>query len=254
MNMEEKKTSWIYKVIRWLVWLFSPRYQIEGTENLPDEPCVIVGNHSQMYGPIAGEIYTPVPHYIWCAGEMMHWKEVHAYAYQDFWSGKPKALRWFYRILSYVITPLSVCVFNNAHTIGVYHDARLVSTFRESMEKLNEGYSIVIFPECYDEYNNIVHAFQDKFVDLARFYYKKYGKELSFVPMYLAPRLSRMCYGKPIRFDASAPIAGERSRICSYLMEAITDIARAQPAHTVVPYPNIPKRDYPRSIPTEDRK
>ena len=50
--LNEKKTSWIYKVLRWLIWLFSPKYRLEGTENLPDEPCVIVGNHSHMYGPI----------------------------------------------------------------------------------------------------------------------------------------------------------------------------------------------------------
>ena len=211
--MEDKKTSWIYRVIYWLVRLFSPRYQLVGTENLPEEPCVIVGNHSQMFGPIAGEIYTPGKHYIWCAGEMMHREEVPAYAYRDFWSKKPKAVRWFFKIMSYVITPLALCVFNNAHTIAVYHDTRLISTYRESMEKLHAGNSIVIFPECYDEHNNIVHGFQDKFVDLARFYYKKYGVALSFVPMYLAPRLSRIFYGEPVRFDPAAPIADERARI-----------------------------------------
>ena len=96
--MDEKKTNCLYRVIRRLVRLFSPRFRVAGTENLPEEPCVIVGNHSQMYGPIAGELYTPGKHYIWCAGEMMHRKEVPAYAYQDFWSGKPKALRWFYKL------------------------------------------------------------------------------------------------------------------------------------------------------------
>ena len=86
--MDDKKTTWIYRVIRWLVWLFSPKYRLEGTENLPQEPCVIVGNHSHMYGPIAGELYTPGKHYVWCAGEMMHREEVAAYAYQDFWSDR----------------------------------------------------------------------------------------------------------------------------------------------------------------------
>ena len=88
----DKKTTWYYRVIRWLVWVFSPKYRLEGTENLPQEPCVIVGNHSHMYGPIAGELYIPGKHYVWCAGEMMNWKEVHAYAYRDFWFGKPKAV------------------------------------------------------------------------------------------------------------------------------------------------------------------
>ena len=249
--MDDKKTSWLYRVVRWFVWLFSPKYRIEGAENLPDEPCVIVGNHSQMFGPIAAELYTPGKHYIWCIGEMMHKEEVAAYAYQDFWSGKPKAFRWFFKLLSHLITPLSVLIFNNAHTIPVYHDARLISTYRESIEKLQEGNRIVLFPECYTEYNNIVHEFQDKFVDLARFYYKKTGTSLCFVPMYLTPELKKICYGAPVRFQPEAPIAEERERICRELKERITDIAVSLPVHRVVPYPNVSKKHYPMSLPTE---
>ena len=77
--MDDKKTTWIYRVLRWFIWLFSPKYRLEGVENLPAEPCVIVGNHSHMYGPIAGELYTPGKHYVWCAGEMMNRDEVAAH-------------------------------------------------------------------------------------------------------------------------------------------------------------------------------
>ncbi len=249
--MDDKKTSWLYRVVRWFVWLFSPKYRIEGTENLPEEPCVIVGNHCHMYGPIAGEFYTPGRHYIWCAGEMMHRDEVAAYAYRDFWSQKPRALRWFFRLASHLIVPLAMLIFTNAHTLAVYHDTRAISTFRESINKLNEGNSLVIFPECYTEHNNIVHAFQEKFVDLARFYYKKTGKALCFVPLYLAPKLKLMRYGKPIRFDPQAPIAAERDRICDELMDAITEMALSLPEHTVIPYPNVSARHYPQNIPLE---
>ena len=110
---------------------------------------------------------------------------------------------------------------------------------------------MVIFPECYDEHNNIVHGFQDKFIDLARFYYKKTGVELSFVPMYLAPKLKTVYYGKPIRFCADADIKDERKRICGELMDAITEIAVSLPEHTVIPYPNISARYYGKNIPLE---
>ena len=249
--MEEKKTPWTYKVIYALVRLFSPKYRLVGSENLPGEPCIIVGNHSQMYGPIAGEIYIPGNHYVWCAGEMMHREEVPAYAFQDFWSGKPKWTHGFYKLLSHAITPLAVLIFNNAHTVPVYHDTRLITTYRTSIELIRQGASMVIFPECYEEHNNIVHAFQDKFIDLARFYHKKTHTELSFVPLYVAPKLKTLFFGKPIRFRADAPIGEERARICNALMDAITEIAVSQPEHRVVPYPNVPARDYPKNIPLE---
>ena len=60
-----------------------------------------------------------------------------------------------------------------------------------------------------------------------------------------------MYYGKPVVFDPEAPIAQERRRICGALMDGITAMAVALPEHTVVPYPNIPKKQYPKNLPLE---
>ena len=246
-RVEDKKVSLIYRIIRRLVRLFYPKTAILGAEHLPDGPTVVVGNHTQMNGPIVSELYFPGKKYIWCAGEMLEWKDVHGYAYRDFWSQKPKRSRWFYKILSYAITPLSVCIFNNAHTVPVWHDARLVSTFRTSMQLLDEGSRLIIFPEKDAPYNAILCQFQDRFIDLAKMYYKRSGKPISFVPMYLAPALKTAYLGAPVVFDPTAKIADERDRIRDALMEEITRIARSLPEHTVVPYRNIPKRLYPKN-------
>ncbi len=243
--MTKRKWSYpIFRIIKWFVWLFYPKMKVEGFENLPkDEPVIYVGNHTQMNGPIACELYLP-NRYTWCAGEMMKTCEVPSYAYRDFWSEKPKALRPFYKLLSYLIAPLSALVFTNADTVPVYHDSRLLTTFRETIRLLSEGKSIVIFPEHDVEYNHIIYQFQDKYIDIAQLYYKKYGKELSFVPLYLAPKLKRMYIGKPVRYSHDAGISDERDRITKYLMSEITDIATSLPCHTVVPYKNLPRKLY----------
>lgn len=249
--MREKHTSLLYRLIKAAVKFFYPKMEVTGSENLPEEPVIVVGNHAQMNGPIAGELYYPGKRYIWCAGQMMHLKEVPAYAYQDFWSRKPPYTRWFYKLLSYLIAPLSVCVFNNAHTIAVYHDTRLILTFRQTVEKLREGASVIIFPEHDAPYNHILCEFQDKFIDIARIYYKSTGKELSFVPMYIAPYLKKICLGRPVRFGADNPIRAERRRICEYLMAEITEMACGLPEHKVVSYNNVPKKCYPSNISKE---
>jgi len=87
---------------------------------------------------------------------------------------------------------------------------------------------------------------------VAKLYYRKTGKELSFVPLYIAPKLKKMYLGKPIRFCAANPMEEERRRICDYLMREITEIAVSLPEHTVVPYRNIPKKLYPSNIPKEE--
>ena len=248
---EEKKTSLLFRVIKWLARVFYIKYEVEGLENLPDEPCIVVGNHTQMHGPLASELYFPGHSYTWCAGQMMNLKEVPEYAFADFWSQKPQYTHPVYKLLSYLIAPLAVCIFNNANTIGVYRDGRIITTFKETVKRLNEGASVVIFPEHDVKYNNIVYEFQEGFVNIARLYYRRTGKELAFVPLYIAPKLHKMYLGKPIRFNAAAPKGEEPKRICSYLMDEITQIARSLPEHTVVPYRNIPKKYYPSNLSKE---
>ena len=125
----------------------------------------------------------------------MEWKEVHTYAFQDFWSQKPRWTHPFYKLLSYIITPLAVLLFNNAQTIPVYHDARVMSTFRKSVGRMLEGASLVIFPEHDAPYNHILYEFQERFVDVARMYYRSAGTAVAFVPMYICPALSKMVIG-----------------------------------------------------------
>ena len=109
------------------------------------------------------------------------------------------------------------------------------------------GESLMIFPEKNAPGKGFLYAFQDKFVDTARFYYNKTGKAAPFVPVYVAPALKSVYIGKPTVFRPEAPIDAERERICGYLRDEITAMAEALPEHTVVPYRNIPKKDYPKN-------
>lgn len=246
--MRKKRPSIIFRILKKILKFFYKKMEFVGLDNIPSEPTIIVGNHAQMDGPITCEIYFPDKKYIWCTAEMMNLREVPAYAFQDFWSNKPQYVHWFYKILSYIIAPLSVFVFNNACTIPVYKDSRIVNTFKNTIDGLNQGANIVIFPEHTMDYNNIICDFQENFIQIAKFYYKETKKEISFVPMYLAPRLKKAYIGKTIKFNANEPIKEERKRIKQYLMDEITNIARSLPEHTVVPYKNIPKKDYPTNI------
>ncbi len=243
----KKKPALLFRAIKRTVRFFYPKIEIVGVENLPDKEAILVGNHSQMHGPISTELYFNGNRYTWCAGEMMNTKEVPAYAYRDFWSQKPKWARPFYKLLSHIIAPLASFIFNNANAIAVYHDSRIVGTFKNTVNHLENGDKIIIFPEHEVKYNNIIYEFQDKFIDIAKLYHKRTNKELLFVPLYIAPKLRKMYLGKPIAFCSDNPIDEERRRICDYLMTEITNIARALPEHTVVPYPNVSKRHYTKN-------
>ena len=239
------KKHFVYRLVRKIVDFVMPVYQIEGAENIPDGPAVVVGNHSQMYGPLAAELFFPRKHYTWCISEMMEKDKVADYAYKDFWSKKPALLRPFFRLFSYMIPHLAEIIFTNADTLPVYRDKRVMKTFQLSCDRLKEGAVIVIFPEDYIDHNNIVHEFQRGFVHVAKYYYRQNGAAISFVPMYVCPQLKKLVFGKPIMYSPDNPSAQEADRICNYLQDAISEIAYGMPRHRVVPYPNVSRKNYP---------
>ena len=173
---DTKKKPLLFKFLRFSIRVFYKDRELEGIENIPSEPSIIIGNHAQMHGPLCSEFFFPTKKYVWSIGQMMNIKEAPSYAYEDFWSYKPKWRRWMYKIFSYLIAFPFAYVLKRADTIAIYKDARIAHTFKETVDKLGEGANIIIFPECPTEFNNIVNEFQDKFVDVARLYYKKYNK------------------------------------------------------------------------------
>ena len=147
----------------------------------------------------------------------------------------------------HIITPIVSSVFKSADALPVYRDMRIMKTYKATTDVLEQGVNVVIFPECPEEFNEITNKFNEYFVDVARFYYKHNGKELEFVPMYYCKSQRKMLFGKPIKFDANASIETERKRICEYLMEEITLLAKTLPSHKVIPFNNISKKDYKMS-------
>ena len=63
----------------------------------------------------------------------------------------------------------------------------------------------------------------------------------------MAPALGVLTFGEPILYDPAAPGDDQRQRISNALMDAVTAMAEALPEHTVVPYPNLPKRAWTKN-------
>lgn len=252
--MGEQAEERIYRVVKGGLNLIYPKVSFEGLEQLPREAAIFVGNHSQAHGPLVGELRLPFPRKTWCAEEMMTRGEVADYAYRDFWAWKPAWSHPFYKLLSHLIVPLAVILFNHAETIPVYRDSRILSTFRQTVKSLEAGTGVLIFPEYDRRRNHVLDDFQDSFIDVAKLFYRRTGKALAFVPVYICPALHRVCFGEAVRFDPAAPTDAERARIKEELIARITALAEALPRHRVVPYRPQPRKNWHYSRPEEARK
>ena len=251
MELSKRAAELSYRFIKKSLSLCYRRYRFDGLERLPQEPVILVGNHCQAHGPLVGELRMPLARKTWCASEMMEREQVADYAYRDFWSDKPRWSLPFFKALSHAIVPLSVLLFNHAETIPVYRDNRVLVTFRATIQTLESGVSVLIFPEHDARCNQILDDFQEHFIDVARLWYRRTGKALAFVPMFICPALRRVCFGEALYFAPAAPLDEERARIKRELTERITALAVALPRHRVVPYRPQPKRNWPYNRPKE---
>ena len=245
--VKNKKQATGFRLLKLVVKLFYGKRKFTGLENFPKEAAIFVGNHAQIHGPITAECFFPDPKTVWCESQVIDKKEFYDYAMVDFWGHKSPKAKWFFSLLTKLITPLFTWLFRSASTVPVYRDMRIRHTFRESIEHLQNGTNIVIFAEKHQPYNRIVNEFQDGFVDLATLYYRRTEKHLCFVPFYNAPSLKTAVIGKPITFDPERPIEEERTRICDYLKNEISALAEGLPVHKVTPYENIKRKYYPKN-------
>ena len=97
-----------------------------------------------------------------------------------------------------VAVPLGM-MYKMARVIPSYRDFRSIRTMKTSFQALDQGYSIMLYPEDLEHlYNNVYLKFLPGFVTLAQLYHKKTGKDIPVVPCYFSYQFNRIIIDKPV--------------------------------------------------------
>ena len=213
--------------IRCLMAVMRPffHHTVKGTENIhPDDsnPLVFLCNHGEIYGPVAGMLFCPVPVRPWTISDIsIDPDEVAQYVYkytfsQMKWLGP---LRW---PISKLCGPLSVWAMKSVECVPVcrHKPRELTTTFRKSVEAMQAGDNLLIFPENPDadpnrpgyEHGRPGELFRG-FTMLAQVYYARTGKCCRFVPMLAHKGMRTLSFGTEIDYDPEKHPIEERDRV-----------------------------------------
>ena len=224
-----------YRFIRWIARLSFPRadtvFEVE-----PDEPAVFVCNHSTIIGPVMTTLHFPLPQTSWTVSNAMSEDTAVSYAYHDVLVGRSRRFKGFWRILARIVSRMLPPVLRCSDVIPVYHDRRIITTFKESVRALEEGVNLIIFGESPERYSEYVNKLQPGLVDVARLYYRKTKKPLSFYPVYAEKKNHLISVGKPIAYDPDGDHDEQRESITDYLSGNIDRLARQMKPHKPVPF------------------
>ena len=213
------------------------RHMLIGTENIhpdPNNPVVFLCNHGELYGPIVAMLNIPVPLRPWTISEItVNKDEVAAYVYKYTISRQkwlPECLKW---PVARLIGPLSVWCMNCVEAIPVYRNKPrdLINTFRLSVEAMQAGDNLLIFPENPNavaeghgyERHGLGELFSG-FAMLAPIYYNRTGKRCRFVPVYAHPNTRTMTFASEIVYDPDNDPTEERDRIVAALQNTMAEI------------------------------
>ena len=220
--MDKPKLS--YRFLRGVVRTFTPNVQTFWEEPFCGEPSIFVCNHARAMGPIDMCAYFPLRDELrlWMNDSVLHPSLVPAYVRQDYWY-KPGT--WRARVLNCFVPYLAAlalpAVLHSAPYVPVYHDMRVVKTFRLSIQALQQGYSVVVFPEQPAGYHEREEQLNSGFLLIARMAYQKMGRALRFYPVHIDPETRRIDVRKPLLYDPATALDEQQPAILSALKEQI---------------------------------
>ena len=195
-----------------------------------ENPMVFLGNHAEIYGPIASALCFPVPVRFWVISRMMFRKQdVRKYLYENTFSKKTFLPVFIRKMLARILGWLSVNVMNSLRAIAVYRDSpmKLRQTIRESIDALGDGENLMIFPE-HPEGKYVkggVSELSPGFLMLAEAWWKKSGKTLRMMPVYANREKRTFTFGDEIHYIPENGYAAEQERILKEVYEQLVSLS-----------------------------
>lgn len=199
-----------------------------GTENLPESgPAVFVSNHLGATGPVAVVASLPIRVYPWVISDMLDKGKAADYLRIDFVEPQlhlsPPTSIWVAKMLSKVSTRLLL----SAGCIAVYQGKRLLDTYQTSVDILEDGRFILVFPEDPEgELDPIsqMRPFKKGFTRLGEYYYARTNQLLPFYPLAVHHDSYQVQVGEPELFNARNPLPNERLRIKKVIEASIREM------------------------------
>lgn len=192
-------------------------------------PCVFICNHSEIYGPVAAVINMPYFVRPWINSKMVDLQKVS----DEIRHGV--LLSWIPQVIQKevvdLISPVVAWAMNSLDPIPVNHgDGRdILKAIDMSIHALEVDDNILLFPEnplITGHYlTDGVGEFFTGFVNIAKAYYKKTGKCLTFYSVFADKRKRTLSFSEGVTFNPAAPFHEEKKRIANSLHDRMVELS-----------------------------
>lgn len=217
-----------FKTALFITRIICPHHKAEGCNHvLENEPAIFVCNHQGAYGPMTMQLFFPFKYRPRVLDRTVLKDSCRKHLAEKFFKEDVGLREPFNKWAAAVVAPICVRIMRAVRAIPVFRNsAKILFTFRESVDTLINGCNLVVFPEIREtEPEKHVRRFYTGFVYIAERYYKKAGKQALFYPVYCNRKKRTISIGRPIEYLPGKGIESERERICDYLRSSMQEMA-----------------------------
>jgi hypothetical protein len=134
----------------------------------------------------------------------------------------------FAKIVAYPISYFITTLLNSGKGIPVYRGTKkILETFHHSINALNRGESIVLFPDIdYSNSSANTNEMYEGFLYLEKYYYKSTGKHVCFVPLYASKTKHLLIAYKQITFRDGMDFNTERKTVLGKIHDHLNELAK----------------------------
>lgn len=215
------------------------KHRVIGRENVDagSLPAVFVCNHSEIYGPVASVLNMPYYFKPWILNEMVDINKISGHIQQGTFDRQKWIPRPIRSRMGRFAGPVVAWMMQSMEPIPVYRDngRQVLKAIHLSVEALEADDNILIFPEnplVTDGYlREGVGEFFSGFVNIAREYYKKTSRAITFYAIFANKNERTLSFSKGITYDPSKPFPQEKKKITRFLHETMTKMSKGN--HTV---------------------
>lgn len=224
-----KRKQPIWRVTRKIL---APGYETKNIEfeeengKFPDK-CIIVSNHNNKKGPMVYEISLPVYHVTWGAYQMLgSYKERFKYLRDVLYMQKNGFSKTKANLKAWFEAIFSIYFYRGMKILPSYPDMRFRKTLKYSMDALDAGYAVSVYPEDSSKgYFDEMTEFFPGFVVLAQTYYnKRGGEDIPIFPVYLGRDNKKIVVGKPMYVQEFVKQGLDKFQIADRFKDAVNDL------------------------------
>lgn len=221
-----KRKQRVFGPIKKILKFFCKKIKVVSVGGELMENALLLANHANKKGPLIYELYLPIHCVKWGAHEMLgNYKQRWHYLRDVLYIQKNGVNKFKATIKATFEAIFSKFFYRGIKVLPTYKDARVRRTFDKSVDVLNDGSAVMIYPENSDNgYFDVLTAFYSGFTFIAEKYYKVNGVDVPIRPVYYHKKKRIIVVGEPCFYSEMKNSGMKRDEMAEFMKNKVNDL------------------------------